>query len=205
MSNETGRFLEWLTGYNPKQGRLITEDGGWINQADILEIQSVFNIDSEVLKGECYRLQDVRLSVPNGNEFYYSITTSETRHTIIYSFDISVTEGPLSFDTIVGATYTPGSPVQSSNLFLGKGPGEFSATKGATNVSGGTVISNTYILQGPNNSVQSDASRIGAFTVYPPMSDALLKVTVEASPNCDIRLALIIAEVDIPESILSPS
>lgn len=194
-----------MSDFNPVRvmfpGRRVRENLESWNRADWGFPQGLMDPSGHVFRGRGFFWSNLRTAVPAGDEYYYSLTFSATKHTIIYIRDMSAGEGPVRLESIIGPTFTPGGVANPINLFAGRAAPDMAVTAGATGVSGGTTIPVDYLFSAGNQTAVAGSA--GLPTIFPPHTELLLKVTNEsAGVNPGIRLALGFAEGVIPGDLV---
>lgn len=192
--------LRRLTRIAPKTGRHRRESGAVVNTADTDYARSLLDPTSVVLRKQGYFFQDTRLDVSNNDVFHYLLRAPSDKHVVIFNRDLRCGEGPVVFDTIVGATFTDGTPIIPTNLYTGGPAAGMTVQKGLTDVSGGTVIPADYLFGAGNR--EPTAAESGLPTILPPDTEIIARITNDgAGTNPGIRFALALAEIDIPDDI----
>ncbi|MBN46220.1 MAG: hypothetical protein CMH23_07075 [Methylophaga sp.] len=185
----------------PKVGRRIRENAQLWNEADWGFLQDLNDPRGHVFRKRGFFWSHLRENVANGDVYYYSVVTSSTKHTIIYTRDLSAGEGPVKLENIIGATYTPGTAIAPINLFAGGPSCDLAITAGATGVSGGVTVPVDFLFGAGNKAAVAGSA--GLPTIFPPNTTLVLKLTNEAvGTNPGIKLALAFAEIVIPDDLV---
>lgn len=195
------RFSRYLTDLLPRVGRLIKENGEAYLEADAGFLEDLSDPLRSVFRKRGYSLSSTRTDVANGNIYYYSIAAPADKHVVVFDRVLGAGEGPVSLDTIIGATFTPGTPLTPQNLFLGGPAAGTVVTSGATGVTGGTTVPSDWLFSAGNK--QATAAAAGLAGILPPSTSVLFKITnTSGGTNPGIRLALQFAELDIPSDLI---
>lgn len=153
-----------------------------------------------VYRGRAFTWSDLRLLVPQNDVYYYSFTTSATKHTAVYNRVFDAGEGPIRLDIVFGATFTLGASSSAINLIAGEPGPDIAITKGVTSVVGGATSLVGYDFASGNKSAV--AAPAGLPTIFKPNTTFLAKVTnLSSGTNPGILFSLAFAELLIPEHI----
>lgn len=198
----SGRFTNYLQWLLPTTGRKITEDGGVINEADLDELRALTDPLLATFRGQAHFYQH-RFDLPVAPGSYsIAFTTSATKHTVVYSRLLSSAQGPIELVNIVGATFTPGTPGTSTNLFAGKPAADIAISNGVTGITGGVTIPNDYAYSLGNNTAVGTAGPAGLPTILPPSTTIILQTINRSNQVGNARLAIAFAEFTIPARFL---
>lgn len=179
---------------DPRNGRMIKENGNYFNEANYLSALGLENPSLNVLKQRTFFWQHLREEIPSANEHYYAFVMPADKYVLVYTRLLESGQGPVRLESVVGATFDNGTPISPVNLFTGGPAAETTMDSGVINVVGGTVIPNDFLF-GAGNKVGVAGGSL-APTIVPPGVTFLLKVTNEATgTNPGIRLALVFAEI----------
>lgn len=197
-----GRFSDWLLRQQPTSGRMINEDGGIINEADLNELRALTDPLLATFRGQAYFYQHRFDLAADPGSYSIAFTTSATKHTAVYSGRLTSGQGPIELVNIIGATFTAGSPGNSTNLFAGKAAAQMAVSNGVTGITGGEVVPNDYEYSTGNNTAVGTAGPAGLPTILPPSTSIILQVINRHNGANNARLAIAFAELIIPARFL---
>jgi hypothetical protein len=133
-------------------------------------------------------------TVASAGIHYFSFTSPSDKYTAIYARNIEASEFEWNVDTIIGATYTPGTVLTTNNSRLGfSNTADSVFTTGVTNVSGGVVGQQTMISGGKNIAGGASGQGTGVI-IYPPDFDALVRVENLGNSSARVQLFVVFAE-----------
>lgn len=194
-----GRFTKYLNLALPRTGRITRENGEFWNESDGGYLRDLLDTANAVFRKQAFNLANTSDAMATGEDFYWSITTSTTKHTIVYARVFYATEGPMTTDLLFGATYTAGDAVLTPPLFVGSPSADVVVTRAVTGVSGG-VVSPVDEIFGAGNNVSVSATA-GLPTIFPPNSDFLVRATSGASGSNKLRIDIGFAEIELPDDL----
>lgn len=196
-----GVFSKWL-GF-PITGRQIKENGDAFNVADSAFLTDLSEPTEAVFRKRGYFWSHLREDVSGSTPYYYYFKAPSDKHVVVYAREMSAGEGPVRLETVVGATFTPGSGtlVAPINLFTGGPAAGLIARAGVTGVAGGMTMPADYLFGAGNKAATAGSNALP--TILPPGLEIILKITNEADGvNPGIRLALAYTEVVIPDDLV---
>lgn len=195
-----GTFSKYLRLALPRTGRMTKENGEFWNESDGGYLGDLIDPVKSVFRKKAYNLANTSDDLASGETFYWSVTASLTKHTVVYSRIFFVTEGPMTVDLIFGSTYTPGSATVTPPLFVGGPAAEAVVTRAVTGVSGG-IASPVDEIFGSGNNVSTSASA-SLPTIFPPGSDFLIRATSGATGTNKLRIDIGFSEIVIPDNLV---
>ena len=182
---------------------MINEDGGIINEADIAELRALVDPILATVRGQTFFYQHRFALSASPGSYSIAFTTSETKHTVVYSRNLTSEQGPIELVNIVGATFTAGTPGVPVNLFAGKTAPQIAVSNGVTGITGGVTIPNDYAYSTGNNSEAGTAAPAGLPTILPPSTTIILQIDNRVNQANNARLAIAFAELVIPDRFLT--
>lgn len=197
-----GRFTDWLLRQQPVSGRMINEDGGIINEADLNELRALTDPLLATFRGQAYFYQHRFDLAAQPGSYSIAFTTSPTKHTAVYSRQLTSGQGPVELVNIIGATFTDGAAGSPVNLFAGKPAAQTAVSNGVTGITGGVTIPNDYAYSTGNNTAVGTAGPAGLPTILPPSTTIILQVINRHNGTNSARLAIAFAELVIPPRFL---
>lgn len=198
-----GRFTDWLFSQHPRTGRIVNEDGEFINEADLNELRALTDPLLAAFRGQAYFYQH-RFDLSAAPASYsIAFTTSATKHTAVYSRLLTSGQGPVELVNIIGAAFTAGAAGSAVNLFAGKPAAQIAISNGVAGITGGVTIPNDYAYSTGNNTAAGTAGPAGLPTILPPSTNIILQVINRHNNTNNARLAIAFAELTIPSRFLT--
>lgn len=198
-----GRFNNWLRDLLPRTGRMIKENGEVFNEADSEFLNDLSEPTDAVFRKRGYFWSHLREDVSGATPYYYYFKAPSDKHVVVYARTLEAGEGPVRLETVVGATFTPGSGtlVPPINLFTGGPAAGLIARADVTGVTGGMTMPADYLFSAGNKVATAGSNALP--TIVPPDLEIFLKITTESEGvNPGIRLALAYTEVVIPDDLV---
>lgn len=195
-----GRFSDWLLSQQPISGRIVNEDGGIINEADLMELRALIDPAVAALQGRAFIVQ-TRFDVAAGASYDVSFKSSLTKHTAVIARTLTGAQGPIQLDNVIGGTVSGGTTLTAANLFTLKPTSDLVAKTGVT-ITGGVVVPNDYEYSTGVNRATGTASPAGAYTILPPALDIALRITNDSAQSVNSRLAIVFIEFILPARFL---
>jgi hypothetical protein len=138
------------------------------------------------------------VTVAAGASHYFSFATPSDKYVGVFSRNFSVTQFEWNIDTIIGATFTPGTPIVVGNTRIGDPGGASVIARGVTGVSGG-FVAQTQFISGGINQVGGAAGQGAGVLIYPPNFQALVKVTNLGAQSARGQIFIVLTEFNEDE------
>ena len=198
-----GRFTKYLLNLAPRTGRIIVEDGGFINEADLMALKAIEEVSTQSLLGNAYAASwkgdisqggsvDLVLEIPAGiNLYLHARQQTIIGSQVIIALRMNPTTGYTVAETFKGFNLdeTLGGIQSQASIIRTGAP------------TSGSVFRREDILVAPgsgNNKTTATTSSADAVPKYNQGNRPLLRIQNTGNATSTVIVSLIWAEITIP-------
>ena len=198
-----GRFTKYLLNLVPRTGRMVSENGGFINEADLMALKAIEEVSTQSLLGNAYAASwkgdisqggsvDLVLEIPSGINVYFHL-----RQQTVFGSQVIIA---LRMNPTTG--YTAEETVKGFNLdeTLGGIESQASIIRTAAPTTGSAFRREDLIVApgSGNNRTASSATSADAVPKYNQGNRPLLRIQNTGNATSTVIVSLIWAEIDTP-------